>query len=286
MDNDGDGWLNREREGALSGINPMFGEWKQHFDLNAVPYGDGGAKREAFRTAVQSRMTNKFFFSHDVQVNITLYMDVQQVRETSATADVDNYDKCLLDALKGPAGIILDDSQVQSLSIHWLQKLKNDKASFDVEVKSSPDCFRLKPLSFYEMPNSLWYPFSECLWTDGKPQPCSKRDLYAGLKIEASMTDAARKGRHLARQLKASPAEAYWKLLSLTSSDVRGFHRSRIDDGFPMFDLKTWRGMMAAWAVENPEDAKLFEALDGMEDNHLTMAKLLSGWVPPNDGSV
>ncbi|WP_160000714.1 RusA family crossover junction endodeoxyribonuclease [Roseomonas sp. 18066] len=285
MDNDGDGWLDQEREGARSGINPMFGEWRQHFDLDAVPYGDGGAKRAAFRHEVQSRLRNKFFFSGDVQVNITLYMDIRKIRETSSTADVDNYAKCLLDALKGPDGIILDDSQVQSLSIHWLQKLRHKNSSFEVEIKASPDSFCLKPISFYEMPNSLWYPFSEYLWTDGKPQPCSKRDLYTGLKIEASMTDAARKGRHLARQLRASDTEAYWKLLPLTSSDVRGFHRSRIDDGFSMFDLKTWRGMMAIWAAEHPEDAKLFEILDGMEDNHLVLAKLLGGWIPPNDAS-
>ncbi len=157
-----------------------------------------GAKRKAFRSAVQSRISSKFFFSHDVQVDITLFMDVQEVRETSDTADVDNYAKCILDALKGPNGIILEDSQVQSLSIAWLSKHKNKNPSFDVQIRNGADAFRLKPLSFYEMPNGLWYPFSKYLWTDGKAETCSELNLYAGLRIESLMTDALRKARHFA----------------------------------------------------------------------------------------
>ena len=285
MADDDLGWLDQEREGANSGINPMFGEWKQSFDFSPVPYGDGGAKREAFRSAVQSRISSKFFFSHDVQVDITLLMDVQSVRETSDTADVDNYAKCILDALKGPNGIILDDSQVQALSIHWLSKRNNKDPSFDVQIRSSADAFRLKPLSFYEMPSGLWYPFSKFLWTDGKAELCSDLNLYAGLRIEASMTDALRKARHIARQLNSSRAEAYWRSMPLASGDVRGFHKSRIDSDFAMINIKTWRQSIATWASESVEGAKLFQILNGMEENHLVMAKLLGGWVP-SEGSL
>ena len=41
-----------ERRGAAAGINPMFGEWQQQFELAPVSYANGGNARAAFKTAV------------------------------------------------------------------------------------------------------------------------------------------------------------------------------------------------------------------------------------------
>jgi hypothetical protein len=41
---------------------PMFGDWQHRVRFAPVPYGDGGAKRAAFRKAIQAELANKFFY--------------------------------------------------------------------------------------------------------------------------------------------------------------------------------------------------------------------------------
>jgi hypothetical protein len=96
--------LSIEKAGSDAGLNPMFGEWQHTFPFAPVPYGDGGAKRAAFRAAILAQLKNRWIYSHEIQLEITLNLDVQTVLETSETADLDNYAKAILDGLKGPGG--------------------------------------------------------------------------------------------------------------------------------------------------------------------------------------
>jgi hypothetical protein len=137
--------LSMERAGSDARLNPMFGEWQHAFPFAPVPYGDGGAKRAAFRSAIQAQLQNRWIYSHEIQLEIMLNLDVQTVLETSETADLDNYAKAILDGLKGPQGIMFDDTQVQSLAISWLDTY--DVPSFAVSVRAPPDDFLLKPSS-------------------------------------------------------------------------------------------------------------------------------------------
>jgi hypothetical protein len=171
-----------ERKGATAGLNPMFGDWQHRFGLAPIPYGDGGAKRAAFRKAIQAELTNKFFFTGEVRLEITLHLDVQTVLETSETADLDNYAKSILDGLKGPDGILLDDSQVQTLIISYLNTYR-DPPFFDVAISSGPDDFILKPVAFYEMPGRLWHAHGRNMWTDGEIDWQEDRFHYAGLLV-------------------------------------------------------------------------------------------------------
>ena len=116
-----------ERAGSDAGLNPMFGEWQQTFPFAPVPYGDSGEKRAALREAIQSQLKNKWIYSHEIHLEITPHLDVQTVIETSETADLDNYAKAILDGLKGPQGIMFDDTQVQSLAISWLDGCTSDR---------------------------------------------------------------------------------------------------------------------------------------------------------------
>lgn len=54
-----DNALKWEREGVNAGLNPMFGEWQQTFNFSPVPYGDGGARRQAFRAEIQAALSNR-----------------------------------------------------------------------------------------------------------------------------------------------------------------------------------------------------------------------------------
>lgn len=134
-----------ERRGAEAELNPMFGEWRQTFNLAPVPYRDGGARLRAFHEAIAAQLTNRWIYSHEVQLDIVLHLDVQTVLETSDTADLDNYAKAILDGLKGPRGIMFDDTQVQALAISWLDGYGDP--SFTVSAKSSPDDLYLSRLN-------------------------------------------------------------------------------------------------------------------------------------------
>ena len=201
--------LEHERVGANAGLNPMFGDWQHRFDFAPISYAAGGVKRAAFRGAIQAELKNRFFYTNEVRLDIVLHLDVQTVLETDETADVDNYAKAILDGLKGPNGILLDDTQVQALTIYWLDSYGRDQTYFEVSVSSSPDDFMLKPIEFYEMPDGLWYPHSRRMWSDGGQEDQSDRNHYAGLLILEMMSSVKRDARHLLRKSGMDRLSAY-----------------------------------------------------------------------------
>lgn len=252
-----------EAAGAKAGINPMFGEWRQRFDFAPVPHrGSGGPVRRAFQDAIRAALTNRFVYWGEVQVVITLYLDVQSVLETSETADVDNYAKSILDALKGPDGLLIDDTQVQALTISWID---SHETYFEVEIRASPDDFMIKPVGFFEMPDGLFYPQPATFWDLAGPKAATELDRFAGLTIAEMMAGGKKHMRHVLRQagqtrLEASRNSAY------IETQLRGFHRSRLaDSGFDMTPIADWRAERKAWAERAPDKAKF---LDEMAAKH------------------
>jgi len=108
-----------ENRGYQQGINPFFGRFFIKFDFAPVPYES--PNRSKFHSQVKrSFEKNKYVFSGEVKVNYTLYLEEQQRLETPDLADLDNYLKLLNDCIKGHGGMIIDDCQIQSLSINWI----------------------------------------------------------------------------------------------------------------------------------------------------------------------
>lgn len=250
----GDEAFATEEAGAKAGLNPMFGGWSQRFDFAPVPHrGTGGPARQAFQDAIRGQLTNKFVFWCEVQVIITLFLDVQTVLETSETADVDNYAKSILDALKGPEGIIIDDTQVQALTISWID---SHETYFEVEVRGTVDDFFTKPLRFFEMPDGLFYPQPTHAWHPAGPKPYTELDHFGGLTITEMMAGGKRHMRHVLRQagqtrLQASRNSTYFE------TQLRGFHRSRLaDSGYELVSSREWRAARAAWAEKEPDKSK------------------------------
>ena len=246
--------FDNERKGASVGLNPMFGDWQHRFELPPIPHGDGTQSGRHFRARSRPPFPNQFFYSTEVRVEITLHLDVQKVLETSETADLDNYAKSILDGLKGPSGVLFDDSQVQTLIISWLDTLSQGP-HFDVSISGSPDDFMLKPVAFYEMPDGLWHPHSRKVWIGGAAEEQSDCDPYTGLHIIETITAAKRSGRHMIRQAGLSRLRARQRLLPISAS-VRGFHRSRIDAGFEMWELRRWRAAFDEWRRGHPNEAE------------------------------
>lgn len=269
-----------ERKGANAGLNPMFGDWQHRFDFAPISYAAGGVKRAAFREAIQAELKNKFFYTNEVRLDIVLHLDVQTVLETDETADVDNYAKAILDGLKGPNGILLDDTQVQALTIYWLDSYGRDRTYFEVSISSSPDDFMLKPVEFYEMPDGLWYPHGRRMWSDGGQEDQSDRNHYAGLLILEVMSSVKRDARHLFRKSGMDRLRAYQQGMYVSSS-ARGFHRSRIDEGFPVHPRRNWQAAFERWRSDHAEEITEIERIVAdVRDNYGNMAALLAGRLP------
>lgn len=245
--------LEIESRGAEAGINPMFGEWRQTFAFAPVPYRDGGVKLREFKETVRAALQNQFVFSDEIQLNITLFLDLQSVLETSETADVDNYAKSLLDALKGPEGIIIDDTQVQSLTVSWID---SHETYFEVEARASPDDFLQKPLKLYEMSQGLYYPVSSYTWKSGTREAVSEQGIWGGLLIADVVSSFEKSTRHAFRKLGRDRLGAY-RESKYFAGQLRGFHKSRASDsGFDCVELKSWREDFEAWAALHPEQAE------------------------------
>jgi Endodeoxyribonuclease RusA len=253
-DDDKDAPLKVEAALARQGINPMFGEWRHRFGFSPVPHGGGGGKALKFQQKIREDLINiKWLYSHEVRLEITLHLDVQDILETSDTADLDNYAKAILDGLKGPGGIMFDDTQVQSLGVSWLDTY--DEPYFTVEAKSSPDDFILKPIEFFEMPDDLWYPIALQFWTQDGPKSSTELERYFGLCITEMMSVVKKRYRMALRKAGNDRLRAYQNSLFLSSAK-RGYHKSRIDTGFTMHKLRDWQVTRDEWRSANPEAAK------------------------------
>lgn len=245
--------LLNESERRKAGLSPLFGKWSHTFSFAPVPHADGGSKLRVFQDKIQEATLGlKWLYSHEVRVEIVLFLDVQSTLETSNTADLDNYAKAILDGLKGADGIMFDDTQVQSLTISWVDSI--DGSKFCVSTHSSPDDFMLKPVEFYEMPDGLWYPQSRLVWDEGAGRSVRDIDHYFELGIVELMSSVKKRYRHALRRAGSDRLGAYQNSL-LLSTKKRGFHRSRVGSDFKIHTQSDWKDRRNGWRISNSEEA-------------------------------
>lgn len=72
----------------------------------------------ALRQAISTN--TDFLMTHDIEITLTWYVTEKERYQTHTAADLDNVIKPLLDAATGPAGIMIDDNQVQSIRASWM----------------------------------------------------------------------------------------------------------------------------------------------------------------------
>lgn len=229
-----------ERKGAVAGLNPMFGEWRQTFNFEPVSYSNRGDARADFKRRVREALKTQFVYTSQVTLTATLYLEEQKLLETPSYGDLDNYAKSLLDSLKGLGTPLIDDCQVQRLDISWIDVPHTPR--FEVELRGSPDDFALTPLRLFEMPDGLYYPISTRSWSPEGPEELQERDVTAMVNVTAKMTAAKRQLRHKLRTggIPQFRAFQYGKYVSPTLS---GFHPTRIaESGFELVSLRSWRG--------------------------------------------
>lgn len=227
-----------EAHGAAEGINPMFGEWRQKFELEPVSYANGGAARAAFKQALRAQLKNKFVFVGEVSVIATLFLNEQKMLETPAYGDLDNYAKQLLDSIKGQGGLLIDDCQVQHLDISWIDIPYGSR--FELEIKASPDDFLPQPIKLFEMSDGLFYPISSRVWTTTGLVDAPNGSVLQLANVLAQMTKNKTTLRHKLRQ-DGFPGFRAFQHSKYVSPMLLGFHRSRVvDSGYELLAKGEW----------------------------------------------
>ncbi|WP_092808824.1 RusA family crossover junction endodeoxyribonuclease [Rhodococcus globerulus] len=111
---------------------------------------------EDFREALRPHKWQKF--TGEVSVSWTLYQDEQTRAETDRMADLDNMAKGLNDAIKGPDGLLIDDSQIQSLNISWIDRHFDHEPYVHLRIEDPHIVAVREPIRIYEMPDKRFYP--------------------------------------------------------------------------------------------------------------------------------
>jgi Holliday junction resolvase RusA-like endonuclease len=114
----------------------------------------GAARKEAFRNKLRAALGEpQYLLTGEVSVEAEWLLPERIRYETLLSPDVDNTLKVTLDALCGPAGILVNDCQVQHVSCHWIDWTREDQ-QFTVVVKHRPDDWiRKHGLAFVEVIN-------------------------------------------------------------------------------------------------------------------------------------
>lgn len=98
-------------------------------------------------------------FIGDVEVTIEWFVPETYRYGTHMVADLDNIMKPLLDAVTGPGGVLIDDNQVQSLRISWLEPyLPSVKFHLAVEATSPDEYWPREGLFFVEFSQKRCFP--------------------------------------------------------------------------------------------------------------------------------
>ncbi len=216
----------------------MFGEWSKRFGLAPITREATNAARRSFRDSLQAELQNSFLFSGEVSLTMTLYLIEHKMLEDAKYGDLDNHMKPLLDALKGPDGLLVDDSQVQHMVASWIDVPGEE--FFELEIKASPDDFIMKPVKLYEMPNGLFYPISTFTWSPEGPKEI-RSDLTAlQLRTLANLTGDRKFRRHELVQNGASKLEAFERTRRMAPVQM-GFHKSKVvESGFERVAFREW----------------------------------------------
>lgn len=218
-----------------------------NFDLDFPPVKYGGRAKSDTRSNFRERMTqalakNGTIIVGEVGVEWILYLDEQERTHTSRGADLDNYVKLLNDCIKGSSGAIVDDSQIQHLSIHWLPAASTP--SFSLRISDPLDDSLRKPLVFCEMENGLWYPFSLARLSKGDHAPAE--DFLAGDGLLSAIYNSINRLISLEESLSSSgiSEREIRRRIKYISPQLPGFHKSRIvEAGFTLYPIDKVRNL-------------------------------------------
>ncbi|NEK87949.1 RusA family crossover junction endodeoxyribonuclease [Blastococcus saxobsidens] len=213
------------------GWRPDTGSMRHEFRFDPLHYGSGGEQQAAFKRRMRDELQQYgFILTDEVAITWRLLVDEQARWESDIGADVDNFAKLLNDGLCGPGGIIIDDVQVQSLHVSWIDATES---SFELQVECGPDDGLTRPLSLYQLADDLWHPLPDSV----RANPEHAAHLLYALDNRVFFV---RRLRHLLRQ-RGLPARAAYEAAQNYAVISRGFHSTRAaSNGFPRVRRHAW----------------------------------------------
>lgn len=225
----------KERNTHQKGFNPYFGELKMEFRFTPRAYDS--PEREKFKCNIQKQLSNvKYMFYGEVKLTITLYFNEKKRYETSDYGDLDNYAKVICDAIKGYKGVLIDDSQIQSLQVLWIDTYC--EPYFSIEITSMPEKYIMKPVIMIQLYDKMYYPFSCNEWSENGPKKISSDKFNDYLNIYQKIVKEAKMKRHKLRTNKVNELDAYYTA-SICAPYRIGFHKSRVaDSGLELMTFK------------------------------------------------
>jgi Holliday junction resolvase RusA-like endonuclease len=203
-----------------------FGEMSFNFKIKPVSQQAIRSKKDEVTNAIQKVTKNlKYLLSGDVAIEIVWHINEDERYESDANADVDNIIKPILDALSGPLGIIINDSQVQFISTQWVSRYEDDE-QFDITIKYEPDAwYEKKCLVFVQLNKTLCMPLKGNL---------PKDDTSIFLNVFEMQLSA--------REAIIKKGGNYYMAQSVMSIQ-RIFHKTRLN-GFKIIGLKELRAQL------------------------------------------
>lgn len=113
--------------------------------------------------AIQDELSKfKWIVAGSVNVEFLWYLHGTERQETDKVGDIDNITKPVLDALTGPMGILIDDSQIGSLHTFW--QSRNEMTRFNalyLRISLNNDCcLRKENLYFVQYAGAVCVPMN------------------------------------------------------------------------------------------------------------------------------
>jgi Holliday junction resolvase RusA-like endonuclease len=134
------------------------------FELPVHPISvqSSGKNKRRLKNNLRERFADcPYLLSCDVGLEIIWYVQEQQRYEAATVLDLDNILKPLVDALSGPDGLVIDDTQIQSLTASWLDISREPECPLEVRLRWSPGEYVQKDgLFFVELGDKLCLPLT------------------------------------------------------------------------------------------------------------------------------
>lgn len=184
-----------------------------HLPREPVSQGADGRKRRALIAELRE-LTRQvpWMFTGDVSVIMEWTVHPRWRYESDRAVDIDNIVKPILDGITGPEGVLIDDTQVNHVSVNWITWTRTDRQHLKIEVRSlDRDLYEQKGFPLVEVRPSLCLPLP-ALASD----PQARRTLWQMLETQFNGLD----------ELQAMGAP--WESARMILPIQRLFHRNKL----------------------------------------------------------
>jgi hypothetical protein len=180
-------------------------------EIGPVSVQANGEARERFKAHVRSvNERAAFLLSGDVRLHVDWLVSSRARYETDRTPDLDNILKPLIDALSGPAGLLIDDNQIQALSCGWVDVGRGDE-SLQVELRFQP---------------GEWLPKEGLRFVQFHDGLCMPVPSWNSLELERDWFQFCQRAMAIRRE--ADEKGVPYEFAQLLMPSQRVFHRTRL----------------------------------------------------------